>query len=76
MCHTLRRFMTEAVARIAVLLATGTVVLGAPPPTPQATPDRIVLENQVCRYEIGRDGKNLALVNLADRKDYLARPRR
>ena len=74
MCHTLRWFMTEAVARIAVLLATGTVVLGAPPPTPQATPDRIVLENQVCRYEIGRKGKNLALVNLADRKDYLRSP--
>ena len=71
MCHTLRRFMTEAVVWIAVLPATGTVVLGAPPPTPQATPDAIVLENEICRYEIGRDGKNRALVNLADKKDYL-----
>ena len=32
--------------------------------------DAIALENGVCRYEIGVDGKNRALVGLADGKDY------
>jgi len=31
----------------------------------------IVLENELCRYEIGLDGKNRALVNLGDKHDCL-----
>ena len=40
------------------------------PLVPALRGDAIVLENAACRYEIGVDGKNRALVNLADGKDY------
>ena len=33
-------------------------------------PDGIVLQNEVCQYTIGTDGKNRALVDLADQQDY------
>ncbi len=71
MCRNHCRIALEAVAWIAILLTTPAAVLAAPQPTPQATPEAIVLENEVCRYEIGRDGKNRAMRNLADKKDYL-----
>jgi len=40
------------------------------PRAPALRGDAIVLENPLCRYEIGIDGKNRALVCLADGKDY------
>jgi hypothetical protein len=37
---------------------------------PKVAGQAVVLENEVCRYEIGTDGYNRALVSLADRQDY------
>jgi len=41
-----------------------------PAAEPRVTEHAVVLENELCRYEIGTDGKNRALVNLADWQDY------
>lgn len=43
---------------------------GEQPKSPTSTPQAIVLENDVFRYEIGIDGMNRALVNRTDKKDY------
>jgi hypothetical protein len=45
-------------------------ISGAAAAAPRATEQAVVLENEVCRYEIGADGKNRALVSLADKQDY------
>lgn len=37
---------------------------------PGRTTEAVVLQNELCRYEIGNDGTNRALVNLADQQDY------
>ena len=37
---------------------------------PVIVADAIVIENEVCRYEIGLDGKNRAVVDRAAKKDY------
>ena len=39
---------------------------------PRASREAVVLENAVCRYEIGLDGVNRALINRADGKNYCA----
>jgi len=41
------------------------------PRSPTVRGDAIVLQNEVCRYEIGADGMNRALVGLAEGKDYV-----
>jgi hypothetical protein len=41
------------------------------PPLPTIRGDAIVLQNEFCRYEIGTDGKNRAVVGLADGKDFV-----
>ncbi len=71
MRHSRSWFASEAVAWMAVFLGSGAAAVAAPPAMPNAASDRIVLENEVCRYEIGGDGRNRALVSLADKKDYL-----
>ena len=52
------------------LLTGGTAGSAALAASPQATEHAVVLENSVCRYEIGTDGKNRALVCLADKQDH------
>ena len=64
----------QTVSWMAVLLCMGTALLAAAPTALKTTPEAIVAENGVCRYEIGRDGKNRALMNLSDKKDYLKSP--
>ena len=39
---------------------------------PTLAGDAVVLENGVCRYEIGLDGKNRAFADAGRRKDYCA----
>ncbi len=51
------------------LIACGSAV-PASAASPRATEQAVVVENEVCRYEIGTDGKNRTLVNLADQQDY------
>jgi hypothetical protein len=69
--RTYYRSAFQAAGSVGIFFSLVTTLFPAPPATSKLTPDAIVLENQVCRYEIGRDGKNRALMNLADRKDYL-----
>jgi len=49
----------------------GMAALGQQNDTPGAENGGIVLANQSCRYVIGADGKNRALVDLATGRDYL-----
>jgi hypothetical protein len=60
-------------ALVVVVWQPASILAGPQPKMPTATAEAIVLENEVCRYEVGTDGKNRALVGVADRKDY-ARP--
>ncbi len=71
MRRTHYRSAFQAAVFISIPFSLGAALLAAPPAASKATPDAILLENQVCRYAIGRDGKNLAFVNRADGKDYL-----
>jgi len=49
----------------------GGILAAESPRAPTVRGDAIVLENEVCRYEIGADGKNRAVVALAEGKDYI-----
>jgi len=55
---------------VAFLLAARTATSAEPAAAPRVTEQAVVLENEICRYEIGADGKNRALLNLADTQDY------
>lgn len=55
---------------VAFLLAARRAEPAEPAAAPRLAGQAVTLENEVCRYEIGTDGKNRALVNLADKQDY------
>ncbi|MCY2988645.1 MAG: hypothetical protein NTY19_12365 [Planctomycetota bacterium] len=61
---------TVVISGLASLLAGNCPAAAAEAASPRATEQAVVLENSVCRYEIGTDGKNRALINLADQQDY------
>ena len=50
MRHCRSWFAAEAVAWMAVFLGSGAAAVAAPPAMPQASGNRIVLENKVCRH--------------------------
>jgi hypothetical protein len=72
-CHleeSFKRARRCACRALAVLLFCSLALALGQTTASSAAGDVIVLENQVCRYEIGTDGKNRALINLADKQNY------
>ena len=66
MINRLAAMLTAVMGGLAGLLAGNNSVAAADAASPRATQRAVVVENEVCRYKIGTDGKNPALVNLAD----------
>ncbi len=66
----MRPILTAVLGGLGCLLAGNSSGVAADTVPPKATEQAVLLENEVCRYEIGTDGKNRALVNLTDQQDY------
>ena len=62
--------LTAVLSCLGGLLSGGPAGSAEPVVLPRTTDQAVVLENEVCRYEIGTDGKNRALICLADQQDY------
>ena len=65
-----RRLAVLTGQALMVLITCRPAVAAAQNTIPRDAVGAIVLENEFCRYEIGLDGKNRALVNRVDKQDY------
>ncbi len=69
-CTDRRTNGLEILFCVVFLLLVQTTVASESAAMPKPAPEGVVLQNEVCRFTIGNDGKNRSLVNLADEQDH------